>query len=73
MGAQNGLLGYYFNNPDLSGKPIYRIDPFIDSPWHDRAPFPDFNEEKFSVRWEGEVVGPLTGKVLFQSSANDAA
>ena len=71
MGAQNGLLGYYFNNPDLTGKPISRIDPFINSPWRDRAPFPDFDEEKFSVRWEGEVVGPLTGKVLFQPSAND--
>jgi hypothetical protein len=71
LGEKNGLLGFYFNSPDLSGKPVHRVDPFIDSPWRNRPPSPDFKEGRFSVRWEGEVAGPLTGKVTFQTSADD--
>jgi len=69
--AENGLHAFYFNEPDLSGKAVHRIDPFIDDPWRGRPPSPDFSEGRFSVRWEGEVSGPLTGKVKFQPSADD--
>jgi hypothetical protein len=69
--AKNGLHAFYFNSPDLSGKAVHRIDPLIDNPWRGRPPSPDFNEGRFSVRWEGEVAGPLTGKVTFQPFVDD--
>ena len=68
---KNGLHAFYFNSPDLSGKAIHRIDPLINNPWRGRPPSPDFNEGRFSVRWEGEVAGPLTGPVTFQPTVDD--
>jgi beta-glucosidase len=61
-GKGNGLLGEYFNNPDLKGKPsVSRIDQEM-APYFDKnAPAQGMNSDFFSVRWTGTITPPETG------------
>jgi len=61
-GKGNGLLGEYFNNPDLKGKPaVTRIDQEM-APYFDKnAPAQGMNSDFFSVRWTGTITPPETG------------
>ncbi len=58
-GKGNGLLGEYFNNPDLKGKPsVSRIDQEM-APYFDKnAPAQGMNTDFFSVRWTGTITPP---------------
>jgi len=51
----NGLLGAYFDEPNFSGIPHYRIDANVDFNWGLQAPWPDFGTDTFSVRWTGLI------------------
>jgi beta-glucosidase len=54
--TQHGLRGEYFNNIDLSGKPVLTtIDKKIDFNWNTDRPAPVVKNEYFSVRWTGRM------------------
>jgi beta-glucosidase len=60
---QHGLKAEYFDNSDWKGKAKHsRLDPNVDFIWRTKAPFPDMNNDAFSVKWSGVFVPPVTGE-----------
>jgi beta-glucosidase len=60
-GYKFGLKAEYFNNMDLSGEPVLvRVDDDIDFTWLEDSPDPAINKDKFSVRWRGKIVPPVS-------------
>ncbi len=58
-----GLQGSYFDNITLSGDPkIIRNDAQLNFGWTLYGPDPELAYDWYSVRWEGSLVSPLTGK-----------
>jgi beta-glucosidase len=69
---ENGLLGEYFNNTQLNGKPsVTRVDNEINFGWTLYSPHPDINYDFYSVKWTGKVKSPLTGKFKIGIEGND--
>ncbi|HEY0758197.1 MAG TPA: glycoside hydrolase family 3 C-terminal domain-containing protein [Acidisarcina sp.] len=59
---QSGLVGQYFNNPNLAGQPIAtRVDKTINFNWNDAEPIPGIGTSQYSVRWTGVFVPPAVG------------
>src|SRR5687768_4424787 len=62
--AGGGLLGEYFDNPELAGPPAFtRRDVRVDFDWQERAPggstspsYQRVGADHFSVRWTGQVI-----------------
>ncbi|MBI2018040.1 hypothetical protein HYS92_03230 [Candidatus Daviesbacteria bacterium] len=72
----DGLQGYYFPNPDLTGAPILkRVDPKIKfDTWGAGSPDPLVPADDFSVRWSGQILVPdTTTDYTFYVKANDGA
>lgn len=66
----HGLTGEYFNNSELSGKPVLtRLDKEFAFIWGagggGTAPGPNVDKDDFSVRWTGTFVAPESGKYKF--------
>ncbi|MGK9368858.1 glycoside hydrolase family 3 C-terminal domain-containing protein [Melioribacter sp. Ez-97] len=58
-----GLIGEYFNNSGLKGKPeLIRTDESIDFSWLEESPCSGINPDSFSVRWTGYIAPPVTGE-----------
>ena len=69
---ENGLTGEYFNNVDLTGKPVLtRVDREINFRWTLFPPHPDINYDFYSVRWTGSLISPETGKFRIGLDGND--
>ena len=65
-----GLKGSYFSKADFGGSIAHtRIDKNIDFVWWTKAPFEDMNPSSFSVRWEGVLVPPSSGKYAIGGEA----
>ncbi len=67
----NGLQGAYFHGTNLQGPAVLRVDRNIDFPWTGRELAPGFGVHKYSVRWEGELEAPISGKVTMHTVTND--
>lgn len=72
----HGLIGEYFNNNDLSGKPILsRVDKEFVFMWGggagNTAPGPNVDKDNFSIRWTGTFVAPISGKYRFGLLTDD--
>jgi len=60
--GQHGLKGEYFSNPDLEGRPVLtRIDREINFEWGGGSPDSLIPPDRFSVRWTGTLVPPVSG------------
>ncbi len=58
----SGLMGEYFDNPDLAGDPVSRrVDPTVDFHWTFEPPAPGLRTDWYSVRWAGSLGCPETG------------
>jgi beta-glucosidase len=70
---QDGLKGEYFNNVDFSGDPVFtRCDPEVRFQWTLFGPDPDkLTYDFWSVRWIGQLVSPVSGKVKLGVDGND--
>ena len=65
-----GLIGSYYSKSDFKGEIVHkRIDRNINFVWWSEAPFPDMNRASFSVRWEGVLVPPVSGKYAIGGEA----
>jgi uncharacterized protein len=75
--AGNGLIGYYFNNTELKGDFFTsRLDPqvnFSGVSWLPDGVGLQSDRDKFSVRWEGEIEAPVSGKYKFSIQATSNA
>jgi len=59
----SGLRGMYFYSQRPAGEPFgIRTDPALDFNWWDGAAFPGLRADSFSVRWDGLLVPPVTGR-----------
>ncbi|MDF7814260.1 PA14 domain-containing protein [Hymenobacter sp. YC55] len=66
QGAGTGLTAIYFSNGTLAGAPaLKRIDAAIDFQWGPGSPGPGVPIDNFSVRWEGLLAAPTTGRYKF--------
>ena len=54
---KTGMKGEYFDNMNLSGKPILtRIDSMINFNFGTGSPAPGLPEDHFSIRWKGKII-----------------
>jgi beta-glucosidase len=67
-----GLRGRYFANIDMSGEPaLERIDADIRFQWTLFSPDPALPYDFFSVKWEGLIVPPVSGRFQLGVDGND--
>jgi hypothetical protein len=66
-----GLIGTYYNGRNFDEQRMQRIDQTIDFQWGNASPHPDVNANNFSVRWEGFVVIPQSGRYTFIFNSDD--
>ena len=72
--GEHGLTGEYYDNPDLSGKPVLvRTDKELDFDWGLGSPDPKIPCDNFSVRWTGRLVAPESGVYELRLSTDDGA
>lgn len=72
QGAGSGLTASYFANGTLAGAPsVRRIDAAIDFNWGTGAPAEGLPTDNFSVRWEGLLAAPSTGRYRFLARTED--
>lgn len=71
-GKSNGLSGEYFANMTFEGASAFsRIDPTLDFRWATASPAENYPADKFSNRWTGFLVSPVSGKYAISLSSND--
>jgi beta-glucosidase len=60
---QSGLLGGYFDNPDLKSVPAFsRVDTNMAPYWGMDSPGPGVGSDHFSVKWTGTLTAPVSGR-----------
>ncbi len=69
--ASTGLQASLFNNVDLAGTPLRRIDPTIDFDWAGRPPAVGMSGEQFSIRWSARLAVPRNGDYTFTVTSDD--
>ncbi len=69
--AGSGLLGQYYDNADLTGLALTRIDPNIQFNWGSGSPSGNIGTDTFSVRWSGQVEAVFTESYSFIVNADD--
>ena len=70
-GSVNGLRATYYNNIDLTGTTVTRVDPTIDFTWGSGSPSPSVGADTFSARWTGQVEPQFTGTYTFYTVSDD--
>src|SRR5262245_3718952 len=66
-----GLRGDYYDNSDLTGLKLTRIDPTINFSWGSGAPASSIGPDSFSVRWTGQVQPLYSGTYTFYTRSDD--
>jgi len=69
----DGLIGYYYNNPNFLGEAIEHKDSNIDFDWTGGPPIPGINKDTFSIKWEGYISIPYTTYYTFSVETDDGA
>ncbi|MBI4066667.1 prepilin-type N-terminal cleavage/methylation domain-containing protein [Candidatus Gottesmanbacteria bacterium] len=67
----DGLLGRYFDTKDLVGNSYTRVDATINFDWGGGSPMSGIPNNKFSVRWTGNVRTTVAGNYEFTGDSND--
>ena len=71
VGTGDGLFATYFDNPDLTGKTVTRIDPRVAFNWGDGSPDPAIGAESFSARWTSKVLALYSEPYTFYTETDD--
>ncbi|MCB0744485.1 MAG: glycoside hydrolase family 3 C-terminal domain-containing protein, partial [Ignavibacteriae bacterium] len=71
--TQAGLLGEYFDNPNLEGETKFtKVDKEINTRWTLFSPDPEkLDYDWYSVRWTGKLVSPIDGEAKIGIEGND--
>ena len=72
-GSGDGITGTYFSGSNFETEVATRIDDNIDFNWDIGSPMPGVNENRFSVRWTGQVQPRFSGTYTFYSTADNGA
>jgi hypothetical protein len=67
----DGLAAVYYDNMDMTGGTVERVDPRIDFDWGERAPDPAIGPDTFSVRWTGKVRADFSEIHTFHALTDD--
>jgi beta-glucosidase len=69
-----GLKAEYFDNNDLSEKPVVtKVDPNIDYDWGGDPPIDELGATNYSIRWTGKFIPPVTGKYTLLLTSDDGS
>jgi beta-glucosidase len=72
--AGHGLLGEYFVGTAHAGTPaLVRVDPSVDFHWELAPPAPGLPEDKFSVRWTGQLTPAISGLYALALRSDDGS
>ncbi len=69
--AGSGLTGQYYNNLDLTGLAVTRVDPIISFNWDAGSPHASIDPDTFSVRWTGQFQAKYSEYTSFHITADD--
>lgn len=69
--AVGGLEGEYYDNQDLTGLKLARVDPTVNFNWGGGSPDRTLASDTFSVRWTGQVRADATESYTFYTTSND--
>jgi hypothetical protein len=67
----HGLSAEYFDNFDLAGPSVSRVDASVDFNWGTASPVRGIGANDFSVRWTGQVQPRTTGTHTFITTTDD--
>ena len=70
-GTTGGLDATYYDNMDLTGPSVSRVDPRVDFNWGDASPIAGIDPETFSARWTGQIEAPVSGEYTFYVSRDN--
>ena len=71
-GNKNGLNAEYYKNQNLDGAPgRVLVDKMINFSWDWKAPYEDFPQDNFSVRWTGYIKVDKTGRYTLDVASDD--
>jgi glucose/arabinose dehydrogenase len=70
-GGANGLSATYFDNSNLTGATVSRVDAAVDFIWGSASPAPGIGAETFSVRWTGQIEPQFSETYRFYTISND--
>ncbi|EEA06823.1 PA14 domain-containing protein [Cryptosporidium muris RN66] len=70
----DGLRGVYYDNPTFEGTPRnYRTDRNINMMYISKDPIDGVSNQQFSVRWDGFLLAPESGRYYFSIEADCGA
>jgi PA14 domain/Bacterial Ig-like domain/Malectin domain/Abnormal spindle-like microcephaly-assoc'd, ASPM-SPD-2-Hydin/Glucose / Sorbosone dehydrogenase len=69
--AQQGLMGEYFNNQNLTALVLTRTDPTVNFDWGTGSPHASIAPDTFSARWTGEVKADHSQQYTFSTLSDD--
>jgi glucose/arabinose dehydrogenase len=70
-GGVQGLSATYFDNANLTGTAVSRVDATIDFAWGSAPPAPGIGADTFSARWTGQVQPQFSETYTFYTASND--
>jgi hypothetical protein len=70
-GSGSGLLGQYFVTKTFDSMAFSRTDATVNFDWGTGTPGGGVPVDNFSVRWTGEIAGPVTGAYTFTTLSDD--
>jgi hypothetical protein len=70
-GTVNGLSATYFDNSNLTGAAVTRVDPTVDFVWGSASPAAGIGAETFSARWTGQIEPQFSETYTFYTVSND--
>ncbi|MFB4265095.1 PA14 domain-containing protein [Nonomuraea sp. GTA35] len=68
---EQGLSATYFDNADLTGPKLTRVDPGVNFDWGAGTPDPAIGPDTFSVRWTGKVIADRAETYTFITTSDD--
>jgi GH35 family endo-1,4-beta-xylanase len=69
--VDRGLTATYYDNLDLTGTSVTRIDPFIEFDFGVDSPAPGIGADTFSARWTGRVQAPYSESFTFYTRSDN--
>lgn len=69
--AGDGLLGTYYEGENFERPVLTRRDQLLDFQWAQAPPAPGVPAEHFSVRWQGWLVPPVSGRYVLHLRIDD--
>ena len=67
----DGLKGEYFDNIDLTGLKLTRVDPTVNFNWGNGSPASGIASDTFSVRWTGQILPQYSQTYTFTTNTDD--